>query len=122
MVDLALVLASILGVALAIADDRLIRLNRRMPLADFEEENFVARCFTRWLGEDAGWTAMQAGGITSFVTMMVVAFLYPWIGWAFVGVLAVGLGLVSFDLFHDGREIRLAVAGGYRLGLRRSMD
>lgn len=120
MVDLVLVLACLLGVALAIADDRLTRLNRRMPLADFEEVNLIARCLTGWLGEDAGWTAMQAAGMTAFVLLIAVAFLHPWIDWAVVCTLSAGLALVSFDYFHDGREMRLAVTGGY--GLRHSMD
>ena len=122
MVDPALVLATFLGVAVAVADDRLIRLNRRMSLADFEEQNLVARCLMALLGEDAGWTALQACGIATFASMILLAFLCPWIGWAVVAVFGVGLALVSFDLFHDGREMRLAVQGGYRLGIRRPMD
>ena len=122
MLDPVLVLASVLGVAVAVADDRLIRLNRRMPLADFEEQNLVARCLTARLGEDAGWTALQACGIGAFAVMLLLAFLCPWIGWAVVAVFGVGLALVSFDLFHDGREMRLATKRGYGLGIRRSMD
>jgi hypothetical protein len=122
MVDPVPVLATFLGVAVAVADDRLIRLNRRMPLADFEEQNLVARSLMALLGEDAGWTALQACGIAAFALMILLAFVCPWIGWAVVAVLVVGLALVSFDLLHDGREIRLAVQGGYGLGIRRRMD
>ncbi len=122
MVEPALLIASVLGAAVVVSDDRLIRLNRKMPIADFEEVNLVARRLTEWLGEDAGWTALQGCGIVAFAAMMMFAFLYPWIEWAVVGVLSAGLAVVLFDLFHDGREMRLALASGYGLAMRRSTD
>jgi len=122
MVELAFLVASVLGGAVAISDDRLIRLNRKMPIADFEEVNLVARCLTAWLGEDAGWTALQGFGVAAFAAMVMIAFLYPWMVWAIVGILSAGLALVLIDLFHDGREMRLAMASGYGLALRHSTD
>jgi len=122
MVELAFLIASVVGAAVVISDDRLTRLNRKMPIADFEEANLVARCLTAWLGEDAGWTVLQCLGIAAFAAMMMIAFLYPWMVWGVVGILSAGLALVLVDLFHDGREMRLAAASGYGPALRRSTD
>jgi hypothetical protein len=122
MVGLAFLVASFLGAALAFSDDRLVRLNRRMPIADFEEANLVARFLTSRLGEEGGWLVLQGCGIAAFAAMILIAFLYPLLGWTVVGIFAAGLALVLFDILHDSREMRVAAPSRSSLGVRRSAD